>query len=74
MGPLPAATAPHLSRFKRARKAASHLISSSSLGAQRTNVRLAVTIRKVWSSEGVGFSADGPWPSLDRPPWRSWEN
>ena len=47
----PEATAPHRSRLRRARKAASHLISSSSLGAQSTIVRLAVTIRKVWSSD-----------------------
>lgn len=46
IGPDPA-TAPHRSRFKSALKAANHLISSSSLGAQSTIVRLAVTIRKV---------------------------
>jgi hypothetical protein len=52
IGPEPEATAPHLSRLSKARKAANHLISSSSLGAQSTKVRLAVTIRNVWSSEG----------------------
>lgn len=44
-------------RFSSALKAASHLISSSSLGAQRTNVRLAVTILKRCSStEPPGLS------------------
>lgn len=56
VGPLPEATEPHRSRFNNARKAANHLISSSSLGAQRTNVRLAVTILNVWSSDVWGLS------------------
>jgi hypothetical protein len=37
-------------RVSKARKAASHLISSSSDGAQSTKVRLAVTMRKTCSS------------------------
>jgi len=37
-------------RFSSARNAASHLISSSSDGAQRTKVRLAVTTRNRCSS------------------------
>lgn len=51
-------------RVSRARNAASHLISSSSDGAQSTNVRFAVTIRNKCSSgdpatlSAVRFDAD----------------
>jgi len=46
---------PPRSLLSSARKAANHLISSSSLGAQSTKVRLAVIKRKVCSFSPLSF-------------------
>lgn len=49
------------SRLSNARNAANHLISSSSLGAQRTNVRFAVMSRNVcsFSPRSLSFVFEG---------------